>query len=206
MERELEQRVLEQQEAPPEIQARCPTCAGVARYRSTQRRVLTTRHGEYRLRHRYDHCGACHRGFALLVNGSNWTPKPLRSRCAFGLQSNSARRAAPPRTLIVLSCVLACFALIFLSCCALSPDRIIVFPFIVTGPGCRFGPFIPRDVPGLAPCLHRLTLFSSTRIWLPEKSCFWARSRFTGSFRTRSRRPGCFERAGEIVRGPAWPA
>jgi hypothetical protein len=66
MDRELEQRILQEQQAPPENQARCPQCHGTARYRDTRPRVLITRHGERPLQRRYYYCGACRHGFAPL--------------------------------------------------------------------------------------------------------------------------------------------
>ena len=66
MERELEQRILEQRQHPPENQAHCPRCGGRARYRATHPRLLVTRHGEQVLRRRYFYCSACAHGFAPL--------------------------------------------------------------------------------------------------------------------------------------------
>lgn len=66
LERELEQRILDQQQTPPENRACCPHCGASARYRGMEARSLITRHGERRLRRRYYHCGACHHGFAPL--------------------------------------------------------------------------------------------------------------------------------------------
>lgn len=66
IERELERRIVEGQKTPPENQARCSACAGVARYRSTQPRVVLTRHGELIFHRRYYHCATCRRGFAPL--------------------------------------------------------------------------------------------------------------------------------------------
>lgn len=66
MEQVLEQRILEQREAPAENQACCPRCGNAARYRATRPRVLLTRHGERVLHRRYFYCAACHQGFAPL--------------------------------------------------------------------------------------------------------------------------------------------
>jgi hypothetical protein len=66
MDREMEQRILDQQEEPRENQAQCPQCAGVARYRARCARVLITRHGERALRRRYYYCRDCKSGFAPL--------------------------------------------------------------------------------------------------------------------------------------------
>lgn len=66
MERDLEQRILEQRQPPPENQARCPRCGARARYRATHPRVLVTRHGELALPRRYFYCSACAHGFAPL--------------------------------------------------------------------------------------------------------------------------------------------
>jgi Uncharacterised protein family (UPF0236) len=68
MERELERRILEQQEslpAWPENQARC-ACGALARFRQRRPRLLVTRHGEGYLERRYYYCAACRRGFAPL--------------------------------------------------------------------------------------------------------------------------------------------
>jgi hypothetical protein len=45
LERELEQRILEQRQAPPDNRACCPSCGAFARYRGMQERSLLTRHG-----------------------------------------------------------------------------------------------------------------------------------------------------------------
>jgi hypothetical protein len=68
MERELERRILEQQEHLPERsenQARC-RCGAMARYRDRQLRLVVTRHGEGFFWRRYYHCRACQRGFCPL--------------------------------------------------------------------------------------------------------------------------------------------
>jgi Uncharacterised protein family (UPF0236) len=68
MERELERRILEQQEQGPELpenQARC-SCGGMARFRERRPRVLVTRHGELFLWRRYYYCRTCRSGFAPL--------------------------------------------------------------------------------------------------------------------------------------------
>jgi hypothetical protein len=66
MERELEQRILEQVEAPPVNQASCPQCRTPARYRATHPRVLLTRHGERVVHRRYFYCPRCAQGFSPL--------------------------------------------------------------------------------------------------------------------------------------------
>lgn len=66
MDRELEQRILDQQPEPPENQAVCPQCGTAARYRARYARGLITRHGERTLCRRYFYCGACKTGFAPL--------------------------------------------------------------------------------------------------------------------------------------------
>jgi hypothetical protein len=68
MERELERRILEQQERLPdwpENQVRC-ACGAMARFRERRPRLLVTRHGEGFLWRRYYYCGACRKGFAPL--------------------------------------------------------------------------------------------------------------------------------------------
>ena len=53
MDQELEQAILDQQQPPPENQARCPHCGQTARFHGTYARTLITRHGERRLCRRY---------------------------------------------------------------------------------------------------------------------------------------------------------
>src|SRR5262245_38247622 len=68
MERELERRILEQQENLPnwpENQVRC-ACGAMARFRERRPRLLVTRHGEGFLWRRYYYCSACRQGFAPL--------------------------------------------------------------------------------------------------------------------------------------------
>src|SRR5215212_5672953 len=66
LERELEQRILDEQKCPPENRACCPRCDASARFRGWEARFLLTRHGERRLNRRYYYCGACREGFAPL--------------------------------------------------------------------------------------------------------------------------------------------
>jgi hypothetical protein len=65
LERELEERILPQQEPAPGNQCRCP-CGRLARYRRRLPRRLVTRHGERTLWRRYYYCSSCHCGFAPL--------------------------------------------------------------------------------------------------------------------------------------------
>jgi hypothetical protein len=65
LERELEERILPQQEPSQENQARCP-CGGMARYRRTLSRRLVTRHGERTLARRTYYCAACRHGWVPL--------------------------------------------------------------------------------------------------------------------------------------------
>jgi hypothetical protein len=68
MERELERRIVEQQEHLPERkenQARC-RCGAMARYRDRRLRLVVTRHGEGWFWRRYYYCCACRRGFCPL--------------------------------------------------------------------------------------------------------------------------------------------
>ncbi|MBI3912401.1 MAG: hypothetical protein HY320_15890 [Armatimonadetes bacterium] len=93
MDREIDRIITERKEVPPENQARC-SCGALARYRGPAERVITTRHGEVRLRRRYYYCPACCRGFAPLDEqlrldggatpesfrgGSGWHCSPLTS-------------------------------------------------------------------------------------------------------------------------------
>jgi hypothetical protein len=68
VDRDLEQALLDRQAQadPPANQARCPHCAGTARYRCRSARTLLTRHGERQLLRRYFYCAVCRRGFAPL--------------------------------------------------------------------------------------------------------------------------------------------
>lgn len=68
MERELERRILEQQESLPDWpdnRVRC-ACGAMARFRERRPRLLVTRHGEGFLQRRYYYCGVCRSGFAPL--------------------------------------------------------------------------------------------------------------------------------------------
>jgi len=64
--RELERRLLDEQEPSPDNQATCPHCAQPARYRGRVPRLLLTRHGEQTLFRRYYSCSPCQTGCAPL--------------------------------------------------------------------------------------------------------------------------------------------
>src|SRR5262245_35517464 len=87
LERELEQRILDQQKSPPDNRACCPHCGAAARFHSRQERFILTRHGERRLRRRYYYCAPCQEGFAPLdlalgLDRSALTPQ-LRLQLAY---------------------------------------------------------------------------------------------------------------------------
>src|SRR5262245_20959622 len=68
MERELERRIVEQQEHLPERtenQAHC-RCGAMARYRDRRLRLAVTRHGAGFFPRRYYYCRACQHGFCPL--------------------------------------------------------------------------------------------------------------------------------------------
>lgn len=64
--RELERRLIQDQETTTENQASCPHCGGAARYRGRGERRLLTRHGEITVARRYYSCPSCRHGFAPL--------------------------------------------------------------------------------------------------------------------------------------------
>lgn len=63
---ELERRLIQDQEPPPDNQTSCPHCTRSARYRGRVARRLLTRHGELTVTRRYYSCGCCGHGFAPL--------------------------------------------------------------------------------------------------------------------------------------------
>ena len=63
--REVTQRILDRQPDEASNRAACPTCGQDARFHSTIRRLLITRHGEASLVRRWYRCG-CGRGFSRL--------------------------------------------------------------------------------------------------------------------------------------------
>ncbi len=62
MDREIEQRILHDQQPRRTNRATCPTCGASARYRRMSERVLITTHGEYPLCRAYYYCGSCRHG------------------------------------------------------------------------------------------------------------------------------------------------
>jgi hypothetical protein len=66
LERDLEQRILDEQKSPSDNRSGCPRCHASARFRGWEARCVLTRHGERRLNRRYYYCGACQQGFAPL--------------------------------------------------------------------------------------------------------------------------------------------
>jgi hypothetical protein len=79
MDREIEQRILHDQQPRRTSCAACPTCGRAARYRRMNERVLISTHGEYPLARAYYYCATCRRGFApfdrqLGLDGGATTP------------------------------------------------------------------------------------------------------------------------------------
>lgn len=79
MDREIEQRILDDQQPRRTASAPCPGCGGRARYRRMNERVLISTHGEYPLARAYYYCATCRRGFApfdrqLGLDGGATTP------------------------------------------------------------------------------------------------------------------------------------
>jgi hypothetical protein len=64
MDREIEQRILDDQQPRRTNQAVCPTCGAYARYRRMSERMLITTHGEYPLCRAYYYCASCRSGLA----------------------------------------------------------------------------------------------------------------------------------------------
>lgn len=64
MDREIEQRILHDQQPRRTCRAPCPTCGVKARYRRMSERDLVSSHGEYPLDRASYYCGVCRRGFA----------------------------------------------------------------------------------------------------------------------------------------------
>jgi hypothetical protein len=66
IDRETEQRILDDQRPPRPNHEACPHCGRRARYRRMATRVLITIHGERSLSRPYYYCSPCERGFAPL--------------------------------------------------------------------------------------------------------------------------------------------
>lgn len=86
LQRELERRLIDEQQPPPDNRACCPQCGTAARFRSLQDRSLVTCHAEHRLSRRYYYCALCQSGFAPLDHALGLGPAAatplLRSRLA----------------------------------------------------------------------------------------------------------------------------
>jgi hypothetical protein len=80
MEREVERRIIEEQQPPAPNREACPRCLAPARFRCTYFRQVLTRHGEQPIARPYYYCSACQYGFSptdqrLGLDGSGLSPQ-----------------------------------------------------------------------------------------------------------------------------------